>query len=185
MHLLKRVGPLLLGVLLDRDSSNTVYRPTFHVHNLAVEFPALTLTLMTRLATMKTGSEDAIDVRWHEDRYQEAAERLAAQSPLSLSSEIRFRDIINAYEADMATSPKILHARMFEDLVSMSIWYGEIDEARKWLRIGALTEKSHTDNESWESRVAVSLFDRRNLEHTVALETEKFGIGAVPEEQLL
>lgn len=31
MRLLRRVGPMLTGICLDRDSGNEAYRPTFHV----------------------------------------------------------------------------------------------------------------------------------------------------------
>ena len=48
-HLLRRVGPLHVGVCLDRDSLGDKYKPCFHVHFLGKEFPTVSLTLCTPL----------------------------------------------------------------------------------------------------------------------------------------
>jgi hypothetical protein len=39
MWLARRIGPLVQGICLDRDSSNAAYLPTLHVHCLCCPFP--------------------------------------------------------------------------------------------------------------------------------------------------
>ena len=66
LHLLRRVGPLLIGILLERDRTADRYLPTFYVHNLAKHFPVITLTLASPLRTEKTFAPDKIKVSEHE-----------------------------------------------------------------------------------------------------------------------
>ena len=45
MHLLNRIGPLLVGIYLKKYSFNESYLPIFHVHNLLRDFPSISLQL--------------------------------------------------------------------------------------------------------------------------------------------
>lgn len=62
MHLLNRVGPLLIGILLEVKSGNHNYIPTFHVHNLTRPFPVVALGLATTLNREYVHQELEIDV---------------------------------------------------------------------------------------------------------------------------
>src|SRR5215471_9183446 len=84
LQLLRRVGPILEGIVLNRTSGNDVYEPTFHVHCLARESSFVTMTLDHRLRSERTGGPDWVTVRQHESKYVEAADRLRRQNPLKL-----------------------------------------------------------------------------------------------------
>ena len=88
LHLLRRVGPVLIGILLERDSTKDRYLPTFHVHNLAKPFPVITLTLSEPLRTEITQAPDQIKVSQHESRFEEASERMDRQALLPLKGDV-------------------------------------------------------------------------------------------------
>src|SRR5262245_52128258 len=74
MYLLRAVGPLVIVILLERDSANDCYLPIVHVHNLCRSTDVMRLTLAQTLRTKRTNAADRIKVRDHESRYREAAE---------------------------------------------------------------------------------------------------------------
>lgn len=84
-HLLRRVGPLMVGVCLDRDSSGDRYIPTFHVHFLGNEKSSLSLILETRVRPQSGGAYEEIRVSSHNESYKDSVRRLVEQAPLSLS----------------------------------------------------------------------------------------------------
>ena len=102
-HLLRRVGPLLIGVCLDRDSGGEKYKPCFHVHFLGKEFPVVSLTLCTQLKA-DSGGPEFVEVKFHEHKFMDAARRLKQQAPLPLDdSNVDLGEIIDAYRLHMKT----------------------------------------------------------------------------------
>lgn len=59
-HLLRRVGLLLVGVLLERDSGRDMYHPMFHVHCMGKALHFVSLTLCTQLRSERFGARDFI-----------------------------------------------------------------------------------------------------------------------------
>lgn len=100
-RLVRRNGPILVGVLLDRESSGESYRPTAHAHCLlSVDgFPSdrITLDLHVPLRTIRTGAVDRIPGTGHEQRWREAADRLARASMVDLRRELTCAEIVAAY----------------------------------------------------------------------------------------
>jgi hypothetical protein len=43
-HLLRRNGPLLSGICLDRTGDPGIYKPTYFIHNLLIPFPVISLS---------------------------------------------------------------------------------------------------------------------------------------------
>ena len=101
-HLLRRVGPLLIGVCLDRDSVGDKYKPCFHVHFLGKDFPTVSLTMCTQLRT-PTGGPDYVEVRFHHHKFLDALSRLIKQSPLPLWGPVRLDQVIDAYLKHVTT----------------------------------------------------------------------------------
>src|SRR5262245_51892547 len=95
LNLLRRVGPLLIGIVLERDSSNCSYRPAFHVHNLGVESDSVSLILWSPLRTPK-GAAETIDVKDHANRFKDAAQRLSNQAPLPFAGDLTIGQLIEA-----------------------------------------------------------------------------------------
>lgn len=133
LHLLRRVGPILIGVLLERDSSGRTYRPTFHVHNLGRRFPTIALSLSQPLRTKRTGAAETIDVRHHEQRFQDAAARLSAQAPLPLAGPVSLDQFIEASLQHMRRPGEHYEPEVYEDMITVASWAGDTARAQRLL----------------------------------------------------
>ncbi|MFD3381256.1 MULTISPECIES: hypothetical protein [unclassified Streptomyces] len=85
LHLLRRIGPVVQGVILDKSTAGDQYYPTVHIHSLAQDFPVISLTLAQRLVK-GAGVQESIDVGRHSEGFRSAAARLESQSELPLRS---------------------------------------------------------------------------------------------------
>lgn len=83
LHLLRRIGPVVQGICLDRTTADDGYVPTAHVHALTREFPVISLTLGHRLQTL-SGQPQSVPFHRHERDLQDAVDSLRTQSPLAL-----------------------------------------------------------------------------------------------------
>ena len=129
MWLLRRVGPLVSGICLERDSGNDSYRPTCHVHNLAKEFPAVSLTLADPLRTVKTGASQTIQAAFHQQRFSDAAMRLQQQAQIPLSGPVHLEDCVRTYRANM-DEPLWQYAwYLFDDVITLLIWCEQTQRA--------------------------------------------------------
>ncbi len=121
--LLRRVGPLLVGICLDRDSSGDIYKPIFHVHCLGHPFPVVSLTLATQLRSKRSGGPSYVEVKWHEEKYLDAAARMVQQSLLPLEGDLRLDSVIDAYRRHMATPIGRRQLPMlYRDTVFLAVW---------------------------------------------------------------
>ncbi|WP_406224238.1 hypothetical protein [Streptomyces canus] len=93
LRLLRRIGPVLQGVTLDRSTSGDAYFPTVHIHALTREFPVISLTLGQRLVT-SSGVQEAVTLSRHGEDYSDAARRLAEQARLSLDLPPTIGDVV-------------------------------------------------------------------------------------------
>lgn len=194
LHLLRRVGPLLEGIALERDSGNDVYRPTFHVHGLVSDWPDVTLTLMQRLRSDRTGGPDFIQVAHHDARYAEAAERLRRQAPLRLDGELALGEVVDAYRAFHARPGVHYDAHLlFADMALICGWAGQRDRARALIAEGAQAMEQWPEGarhqvggvEAWRRRLEEAVADPARLraaadEHASALHAE-----ALPRAELV
>ncbi|WLQ13234.1 hypothetical protein O5O45_26235 [Hahella aquimaris] len=138
---LRIVEPLLIGISLERDSSNDVYKPLFHVHNLCNGFTFLTLTLATPLETVRTGSQERISVLSHEKKFVDAAHRMKKLSLLPLEGDVKLSEVLTAYRKGMKKYPSLLPHLQYQDMALICGWIsnnklkdGLIDEAYKELK---------------------------------------------------
>ncbi|MFI5815530.1 hypothetical protein ACIA7S_31890 [Streptomyces sp. NPDC051643] len=97
-RLLRRVGPLVQGITLDRSTSGDAYFPTAHIHALMRPFPVVSLALGQRLAST-SGVQEAIKFTDHAEDYLDAARRLAGQARLSLDVPPTVADVVNELRA--------------------------------------------------------------------------------------
>jgi hypothetical protein len=143
-HLLRRVGPLLIGVCLERDSGAEKYKPCFHVHFLGKEFPVVSLTLCSQLKA-DSGGPDYVEVRFHEQKFIDAARRLKAQSPLPLDdSDVGLGAIVDAYRLHMETPlGKRQRAILSADVIGLMVLCDQFDGAKH-----ELEQVLQTSNES-------------------------------------
>jgi hypothetical protein len=96
LRLLRRVGPVLQGIALERSTSTEGYFVTAHVHSLTRASRLVSLTLSHRLCS-ETGAQERIQISRQPAEIQSAAIRLREQSVLSLDRRPSLGGIVRAY----------------------------------------------------------------------------------------
>lgn len=177
--LMRRVDPLLIGILLDRDSSNECYRPSFHVHNLCHQSEVVFLNLHLRLA--KEGQSpfsNGVDIaaRWHETNWERAAARMKVLAALPLEGDLKLEEVISAYDSVMSASGMEGGSLTnYESLVALCSWCGDRPQAEKFVNAAIDHIKSWSKYQR-ENMVTYKKFDyeiwRQNIE-TLATSPEE------------
>lgn len=98
LRLLRRVGPLVQGITLDRSTSGDAYFPTVHIHALTRPFPVISLTLGQRLAS-SSEMQESIRFTDHAEAYLDAARRLAGQARLSVDAPPTVGEVVTELRA--------------------------------------------------------------------------------------
>jgi hypothetical protein len=96
LRLLRRIGPVVQGITLDRSTLGNEYFPTVHVHALTREFPVVSLTLGQRLIG-SSGVHESVRFTRHDSDFDSAAQRLESQSNLPLRAWPTIEEIVGAY----------------------------------------------------------------------------------------
>lgn len=165
MHLLNRVGPLLVGILLEVKSGNESYIPTFHVHNLARSFPVVSLGLATTL------NKEYVHLEWHEQKYQDLAQLMIRSALIPFDGDLKLDKVIEGFKeyAEKPTFP--YQSDVYEDIVLIGAWCGNRVEVQKGLEFA----KFHMRNwpelvlsrmgglDQWLQKVEEKSRDRENL----------------------
>lgn len=190
--LLRRAGPLLVGICLDKGAASDAYLPCFHVHFLGREFPCVSLTLLTALRSEHSGGPRGIPVRWHDQQYKAAAADLACQVPLPLEGDLPLRQILRAYR-DYAATPlgQVEPVLLYRDAILLTAWAGRprqacwflraclwhgFDEAR-FLRVGG--------RDAFETDCRRLIVQPALIHQTVQAQIAKLGLERLPASQLL
>jgi hypothetical protein len=164
LRLLRRVGPLLEGITLERSSGNVDYLPTFHVHALTRPFDSVMLTLAHPLRTERTHALERISVAQHEARYPEAAARLLRQAPLPLSGDLKLEDVLAAYRAAADRPGTHYEPELYEDMVSFCAWAGQSAYAEAILLVAV------AKMQQWPSGVLAAMGGLAPLQERLASE---------------
>jgi hypothetical protein len=163
MSLLRRVGPLLVGVSLEREFGSR-YTPTFHVQFLGIQTPWQS-NLWTPLRYESGPRSDlpqTIFSSEHEAKYKDAAQRLVQQAPLSIEGPISISEVVEAYRQDMKTPVgRAEIAQLYRDCIKLLACYGLADQAR------AMLDEIHgiaKDDDEYSRFGGRESFDREMLE---------------------
>lgn len=148
LWLLRRVGPLLEGICLNRDSSNERYQPIFHVHCLARAESSLSLTLADELRTARNDTPQKIKVAFHKDHYAEAVKKMNQQASLSLLGDLSLNSVLQAYTSYMTQPLAKYPVLLFEDIITALLWCGQAVEADSKLT------QFETEMKTWPSSIA-------------------------------
>ena len=127
MHLMNRLGPLLVGILLEVKSGNDSYTPTFHIHNLVRPFPVISLNLK------RTLDERYVHLEWHNKQYRELAMKMKETALIPFDGDVSLDVIIKGFMAyiDMGIYPFL--PSTYEDMILVSAWCGDYSQVNKGL----------------------------------------------------
>jgi hypothetical protein len=147
MWLLRRCGPLLTGVYLKTAPGDDSYEPIIHLHSLARPDRGLRLSLSQELLTARTHAPDAIKVKLHEKRWQEAASRLAEQALLPLAGPVTLEQLHRAFRTYRDSWDGDLDPNLYEDWLLSLAWAGRRDD------VLAIIAEAQRDMSTWPDYV--------------------------------
>jgi hypothetical protein len=134
MWLMKRNGPLLMGICLDRTRSNDVYIPKFHVHDLISTFPGISLMLYHAVPDERQPRMPRqIRVDRHEVMSVAAMASLKSLVPEISQQDVSLSRILRMYREDLDKNYRGLAKYpewMFMDVILLAFWSGYHDYAR-------------------------------------------------------
>lgn len=132
MWLLKRHGPLLVGICLDRDRTNEQYTPRAHFHSLCAPVSTILLGLVGEVELR--GVPVSIRCLHHDQQYQSVADELGTKFPFLRNKRLEFSEYLlatkNYLEGKHGKTGKVpfQHAP-WEDLVLVASYMGRFDYA--------------------------------------------------------
>jgi hypothetical protein len=189
--LLRRVGPLLLGIILERDSVGDVYKPTFHVHFLGRAHEGVVLMLASQMRNERSGGPSFVDLRWHNENYREAADRMARQAPLALAGDLQVDQVLNVYQLFLATPlGQRMKAHLYADMILLSAWAGRASTARTLFDEALKTmtnarEYQHVGGRAqFESDMRSAIDQPDTIRATIQGQIEALGVADLPESSL-
>lgn len=194
MWLLRRIGPIVMGICLDRDSSNECYLPTFHVHNLCSEISFVSLSLHICLTTKK-GAEESINTRDHSSRYVDAAQRLSEQALLPFSGDLTLDQVLLAYHSYRMISPPAYSEdpHLLSNPVLICSWAGQLEMARSLLveaqeivkQWHPRIFKDYGDRVAWADSLAARFEDIDKIRRTADEHILAMNLTTIPNSQLV
>jgi hypothetical protein len=156
MWLMRRVGPLLQGICLEKDSTNSNYLPTFHVHNLiGQEEDFISLSLKTVLVKAN-GTPQRITEMQHDKECQNYIQQFKKQVPFNFAGKIKLKQVVKAYEEELSSGRADVKypINQWYDLISLYLWCNKLKYAQK------LFEKAKNSIEQWPEDVTKYMPDR-------------------------
>jgi len=188
LWLMKRHGPMLVGVCLDRTSSGDEYRPVVHVHNLLSPFPVVSLSLARDLPGERHPAlARRIRTDRHEATFRSAADVAKAMAPYLEARELSLFALLKLYgdaivdDWDPAIAREPL--RLFEDVVRLTFWAGYEAYARACLDAAATVvdgwRKEFVPAAPWKASMLAAL-DKGRLEAVFAEQMKNHAADKVP-----
>ena len=191
MHLLRRVGPVLIGVCLERDSTNEQYRPVAHVHSLCRVFPVVTLSLSSQAHDEKMRLL-TIRVAEHKESYQSAAVHLREYAYVPIEGELTLADVIQGYWYYLESPTATSKSKCFEDMALICAWHGDTDMSQRVIETAANEMQRWPEQirrridgvHGWATRLASATAEPARVRMTVDQQIKALGLGKVPAQEL-
>ncbi|MFD8079148.1 hypothetical protein ACFV3E_41710 [Streptomyces sp. NPDC059718] len=191
LRLLRRLGPLVQGITLERSPAGDDYLPTAHVHALTRDFPVVSLTLAQRLLT-PSGVPERIKVARHDKDGEEAGQRLAGQSALPLHMVPTLDQVVERYRSFVAGQQRGLRlptgVAELEDCVLLPAVAGRPDLSADALTFARKTAEGWNEpphgypgTGEWLDQLGLLAGDSGRLEGTVAAQTVKHKLTRLPD----
>lgn len=188
MWLMNRLGPLIVGLLLEVTGGAEYYCPTFHVHSLLRPFSIISLQLKIR-----TRDVAVYPGRDHSKVVDELSTTIREIAVIPYEGVISLNEVLNAYRNYFARPNRIEKSGEYADLALLSAWCGNSLEAHRCLKYAeealakwpeyALARLGGLD--AWIEGLRTKAADVERLRSTVSEEIEKLKLGKLPTRELL
>lgn len=190
MHLIRRNGAFLCGIYLQTHSGNWDYEMIFHIHNLMVDFPVISLGSNTFLLNHK-GARDGVTSLQHKEGFRNYAERLKQQIPLLQKDVISCNELVAYIKRTVDTSIGY-PAESLRDIVLALFKCGKDTEAEQEIanakRIISQWDDAATQRFGgvigWEKQVR-ELMNMDVLNATIENQLQKFKLDKLTDFQLV
>lgn len=185
LHLLRRCGPILVGLCLNRSSSGNIYKPTFHSHCLLRQFPTISLSLAVQLKAAN-GSDAAVSVKFHEPNLKESAAKMRALAFLPFEGDLKLSQFDDACVKWLRQQQSPYWPLVLEDRILLHAWCrvgfkDALREAEVMLKSWPSFVIDKIGGRSgWLSRVERVAGDQSALENVLASEIEAHGLASLP-----
>jgi len=185
LHLLRRCGPMLVGICLNRAPSADIYKPTFHSHCLLRRSPAISLSLAMQLKA-PNGSEASISSKFHETKLPEAAAKMKDLALLPMEGDIRLVDCETASARWLKDQQTPYWPTVLEDGILLRAWAGldysaTLNDTEKVLRSWpAFVTDKLGGVAAWIARVEKAARNRDELAATLADEVAAHKLASLP-----
>lgn len=191
MWLMKRNGPILVGICLERYASNDAYRPIVHVHNLLRSSGFISLSMSFRLFERIGFGTLQLSTRDHEKKLEMATSKVREQARIPLDEDLSVDALIIAYNEYICSLEGAIEGPLsyWLDIVCLLIWCGRTDEARRKI-IQVESESTvlspqhfvHYDGRgSYFSRLYEMVERPGDLREVVSREVFSLGLEAIPD----
>lgn len=186
LHLLRRNGPLLTGILLERGRNNDGYEPIFHVHNLTRPFPTVSLSWPRRIPN------EYVHIEWHAGKFPDLARKIGELAYLPLSGDLALSDIVGGGQSYLRTATNRYDIHAHSDLALLAGWCGNQQEVTNALQQAekimkqwppaVLNQIGGLDN--WLESVRVLAVDQAKLQATAREQIAVHKLEKIPAGEL-
>lgn len=179
MHILRRNGAFLCGIHLQTYSSNIDYEPIFHIYNLMVDFPVISLSSPSFLLN-KEGAKDGVSLMRHKTDIESIVNLLKQQAPLLQNSTVFSNELVSYIKKSVHNSIDF-PVDSLQDIVLALFWCGKIEEANMEIENGKKIISQWPNGavqrfggaEGWEKQIR-KLMDINTLTSTIKMQLQKF-----------
>jgi hypothetical protein len=186
LHLLKRVGPLLVGVYLEPTRDAEAYVPIGHIHNLGAPFPVLSLGLKA-VGPM-------ISMRQHDSAgCTRASIELLKVCPFLQQSPVQLSGIVERHRAEAMSGkfpvfPPLVP--VYDSLLVLALSLGEHEYAQAVAqhvaqRLATSGSGGREPESLWRTRTDKLLNDPLALPMIVEAEVLRHGVATAPIAELV
>jgi hypothetical protein len=190
--LLRRAGPVLVGICLERRTDTTSYRPTAFVHFLGTAQPSIGLAGAT-VPLRPSGVEMIVRVGLHEREFGDAVARLRTAFPLSLDGDLKVTAVVQACLALAQREAMLWEPRMAIGLLELVVLVPKMVGNGDLAQIGLV--EANRAIRAWGSDATVDLGpamrelevrarDPDALRRVVDAEVQRHRLSKVPTEDL-
>jgi hypothetical protein len=178
MHLLRRNGPILMGVYLKKAYGGEHYAPEFHIHSLWDKSPAIFLNCSMALLNSK-GAKDSISYLRHKSNFDDILCKFRQQCSFAFLDKLTFSALSEILSKGISTQYAWSVNALTDSVLSLAYCkkLEEVDKkinlCKSILQTWPLEVASHIDGvDGWEAHVRAML--KANIHQIIEEELVKF-----------